>query len=96
MKVEKDVKDALKLFLKNPFWKKYYETAPSDVCKEYIALEFGYSMAPKSDKYASRREELEDMFTVDDWKHIAKYAGNNPFKGKCLRKIKELEESAGG
>lgn len=87
----KEQEKAVKVFCKNPFWKEYYETAPSDECKEYIGLQFGYSMNPKSDEYNSRSDELEDMFTIDDWRHLAKYAGNNPFRGRCIMKVRELK-----
>ena len=26
----------------NPYWKEYYETAPSEQCRKLIALEFWY------------------------------------------------------
>ena len=85
------LKKAIGVFLKNPYWKEYYETAPSEECKEYIEHDFYFSLFGGSEEIEKRDKELEDLFSVDDWKHLAKYAGNNPFKGKCRKKIRELE-----
>ena len=39
----KDVNTILQEWLNNPSWKEYYDEAPSDRCKSFIALEFYYS-----------------------------------------------------
>lgn len=89
---EKAKNKALVDFIRNPHWKEYYEEAPSDVCKEYIKYEFLFSDTDEyEEKVAQVLRELEDRFTVDDWKHLIKYCGNNPFKSRCRAKIKELE-----
>ena len=95
---EKKIKEAVDAFSKNSAWKRYYEDAPSKVCKRYVELDFyrshNYSsLYPDSDELEAVHEEqkhLQDKMGVADWKHLAKYAGNNPFRGKCLEKIKEL------
>lgn len=87
-------KKAVERFLENPFWKKYYEDAPSEACKKYIELEFTNSMSVADGKgmldIKEESQKCEDAFGIEDWKHLAKYAGNNPFRGKCLKKIREL------
>ena len=35
-KLRRNVKE----WLKNPAWREYYETAPSDLCRLYISVEF--------------------------------------------------------
>ena len=93
--MEEERKRVLEEFLENPFWKEYYEDAPSDVCKEYIQYEFLYS---DNEEYEDEAVEilhgLEDKLGLEDWKHLEKYAGNNPFRGKCRERIKELEAKA--
>lgn len=92
--MEKEIEKAVESFCENPFWKRYYESAPSENCKRYIALQFYNSERVLSGKNAEsltdERNELEEKFGVEDWKHLAKHAGNNPFRGKCLKKIREL------
>ncbi len=57
-------------FMKNPFWKKYYEDAPSEACKQYIALQFfnsyRVSNGEKPVSFAEERNELEKDFGVGD------------------------------
>ncbi len=94
--MEKEIRQAVENFSENPHWKNYYDTAPSGACRRYISLEFYYSENFLNGKdrvsFDEERKELEDKFGVEDWKHLAKYAGNNPFRGKCRKKIRELSE----
>ncbi len=93
--MEKEKERALEEFLENPLWKEYYETAPSDLCKSYIEYEFLYS---NTDRYENEAvailKEIEKDMDVDDWRHLMKYCGNNPFKGICRKRIKELESKS--
>ena len=78
-------------WLKNPSWRKYYETAPSDKCRELIVLEFMYS-----DDEGETEEILWEMNRVEaelklaDWQHLFRYCGNNPRKKKIHDRIVEL------
>ena len=38
--MKNEMERILKEWLENPFWREYYEEAPSDRCRELIALEF--------------------------------------------------------
>ena len=90
--------DAIQSFSENPYWKEYYDTAPSVACKTRIAFNFcstdygieGY-FESKEDFWAERKR-LEAQLDLADWKHLLKYSGNNPWRGKCMKEIKELEE----
>lgn len=81
---------ALKTFLKNDYWKEYYETAPSDACREYIKREFVGSLYMDAGEEGDTKA-LEPTLSADDWRHLLKYAGNNPFRPYCRKKIAELE-----
>ena len=93
--MDKEMEAAVKRFTKNPYWKKYYEEAPSDACKQYIALQFQNSASVADGEgtlnLKDEFKKCEDQFTLEDWKHMEKYAGNTPFRSKCRSKIKELE-----
>ena len=80
---------ALEMFLKNDAWREYYEKAPSDACRRAIEGEFVRSMgSPYSDEYS--REKLEAPLTLEDWKWLYRWCGNNPRKGYIAGKIEEL------
>ena len=81
-------------YLYTDFWKKAYETAPSQNCKDYILLGLrGFIMSAEGEKLyeiCNGRKQLEKKFNLEDWEHMYKFAVNNPFKGVCATKIKEL------
>lgn len=81
---------ALKKFMENDYWKEYYESAPSEECREYIKREFVGSLYPDAGEEADTKA-LEPTLKADDWRHLLKYAGNNPFRPYCRKKIRELE-----
>ena len=68
----------------NPFWKEYYETAPTVTCKRYIELEFYYSEyfgnIPDYEEFEKENNKLEQDFVKVDWEHLYKYCANNPKK----------------
>ena len=37
------------------------------------------------------RKDLETRLDLEDWKHLRKYAGNNPWLTKCCEMIRKLE-----
>ena len=90
MELDEMIKKALDLFLANPYWKEYYDNAPSEACREHIELDFVYSTFFGPDSIDELNEAIEEQFTLEDWKYLYKYAGNNPFKSTCRAKIKEL------
>ena len=88
---EEKIQKAVETFCKNPYWQKYYDDAPSDACRRKIALDFCRSLFFEP-KEREPFEEAEKDFTVDDWKYLLKYCGNNPLYTKYKNKIKELEQ----
>ena len=78
-------------WLENPHWKKYYEEAPSDTCRQYIALDFRYS-ATEDEEVAKEMDALLEKLRAEDLRHLAAYAGNNPQKAAFLKRAEELEK----
>ena len=78
-------------WLENPTWRKYYEEAPSDQCREYIALEFRYSDT-EDEEIAKEMDALLETLRADDLRHLVAYAGNNPQKAAFLKRAEELEK----
>ena len=74
----------IKAFCVNPYWKEYYETAPSNVSKRYIELEFYYSYylgaISNYSEYKTEIDMLEKQFKEADWIHLYKFCANNPKK----------------
>ncbi len=90
---EKEVKrmDDISEWLENPYWKKYYEEAPSGACREYIALEFRYSDT-EDEGIAEAMDALLETLRAEDLRHLAAYAGNNPQRTALLRRAEEMEK----
>ena len=92
--VEK-MKESVSSFTENPHWKKYLEEAPSDACKKYIKLNFYLSDLEEDNEEKANvvkmMDSCEETLGLEDWKHLLKYAGKNPFAGKCRKKIAELQ-----
>lgn len=86
------LQDAVDVFRENDYWREYYDTAPSKECKFRIALSFANSLYHPVEvgKFKPIREKAEEPLKLEDWEHLCKYAGNNPWKGLCRQKIKEL------
>ena len=87
-----EIKEVLQEWLENPGWRKYYEEAPTDECRAFIALEFYYSDT-EDEEVSEKMDEIEATLGVEDLKHLARYAGDNPRKGALLRKIAEMESA---
>ena len=88
---ENKVQESVAEFLENPYWAKYYNEAPSDVCKRYIALEFYFSDS-EDEEAADEMDSLENELNLADWQHLLKYCGNNPRRVVIAEKIKALSE----
>ena len=82
--------EALKEWLENPTWKKYYEEAPSDQCRKYIALEFRYSDT-EDEEIAEEMDALLETLRAEDLRHLAAYAGNNPERVALMKRAEEME-----
>ena len=88
------VEAARELFSENSYWDDIYENAPSDACKEYLALTFYFSTfwdeAHEDEEFYKAMQEVQEKLELDDWKYLLKYQGNNPGRVKIKQKIKEL------
>ena len=92
-KMKSSIEIAAATFMRNPYWRRYYETAPSEACREYISMQFCYSIYIEylSDQEIHQRIcELEDGFSLADWKHLYNHTGNNPEKYRIKKRIQEL------
>ena len=77
-------------WLENPAWREYYETAPSIQCQTLIALEFWYSET-ESEAAVEAMGVVEEDLSLEDWKHLYKYCGNNPRRRIIEKRIEQLE-----
>ena len=83
--------DDIREWLENPYWKKYYEEAPSDSCRQYIALDFRYSDT-EDEEVADEMDALLEKLRAEDFHHLAAYAGNNPERAALMERAEEMEE----
>lgn len=81
--------EKLQTFLDNPLWREALDACPSAACRRYMedGLVNGFYCG---DDPGHPTRFLEKQLTLQDWKHLKKYAGNTPFKAKCARKIEAL------
>lgn len=85
---EKKVNKAIEVFCVNPYWRRYYKEAPTEVCKQRVALDFCYSLYREPESKALY-EALEAQFGLEDWKHMLRFCGNNPLRTKYRKKVEE-------
>lgn len=77
------MKNGFDIFMENPYWKKYYESAPSDVLKEYIRLEFEnnpYVSEKRADNYEKEKAKITARFTNEDWQYLIDNTTNGQTK----------------
>ena len=86
-----DLQKNLEEWLKNPYWAEYYRGAPSDRCREFIALEF-YNSEEEDEEVGEAMDEIEEQMNAEELRHLMNYCGNNPRKGILARKIAEKEK----
>lgn len=82
-------KQVLVQYLENPHLAEYYNSAPSDLCRKLISLEFLYSEY-EEDELIRDMEEIEKQLNLADWQHLYKYCGINPRKKMIHDRIREL------
>ena len=81
--------EILNEWLENPYWREYYEKAPSEKCREVIALEFLYSEL-EEDEVLEQLDEAEKELKLEDWQHMYRYSGTGPEKKRIHDRIVEL------
>ena len=89
------LKNAVNVFRENSYWRSYYDDAPSDKCREYIAFDFACSIYLKKEinnEYWEQNNKLENELDYDDWKWLYKHSGNNPTRKKYKKKMEEMSE----
>ena len=84
------VRENLAEWLGNPSWAEYYGGAPSERCREFIALEFYYSEY-EEEEAAEAMDGIEDGMDAEELRYLFSRCGNNPRKGVLARKNAERE-----
>ncbi len=73
----------------NPLWREYFDTAPSENCREIIALELLYTVYG-SQEIADELDDMADRLTLEDWRHMEKYCKHEAPMRFIRKKIREL------
>ena len=90
-----EIQENLKEWLENPSRAEYYHSAPSERCREFIALEFYYSEY-EDEEVLPDMDAIEEKLDAAELRHLAKWCGENPRKGILLRRIAEMESGNTG
>ena len=80
--------EILNEWLENPSWREFYEQAPSEKCREVIALEFVYSEL-ETEEILEELEAAEKELGLEDWQYLYRYA-HGPEKKRIHDRIVEL------
>ena len=91
----KRIEDTLKQTIKNPYWKKEYDEAPSDECKDYLKFTYFFSKhydpdADDAEKFDEIQKQVESALSAEDWAYLKKMAPSSPFVAYCDENIKRL------
>lgn len=92
---EEKVSEAVELFLQNPYWRAYYETAPSEYSKRRAMFMFYWSIETdesRIEEAMAEAKEIEKNYGLEDCRHELKHSGNNPGRAHWIKRIEELSE----
>jgi len=81
----KAVRDNLREWCKNPYWKAFYEGAPSELCRDYIALDF-YASETEDEEAFEMMDLFEKDFKRTDLEYLYKNA-TGPEKAKFAKML---------
>ena len=64
------IDNALSVYLKNPYWKKVYDAAPSEESRRHCALDFYNSWYMGSTDGVAEQRRIEKKLNLEDWKYL--------------------------
>lgn len=79
------------LYMQNPFWKEYYEKAPTDILKEFIRLQFDNSPFVKGaqdDNFVLMKKKMMNCFTNIEWQYLRDNTLNGQAKCEYIKRLK--------
>ena len=85
------MKTGFELFMENPYWKGYFDNAPSKSLKDYIKFKFNNNLSIVSEKeenYFEKRKALEDKLTNEDWEYLIANTDSGMAKTEYRRHLK--------
>lgn len=83
------VRENLDERLQNPTWKKHYDGAPSQKCREYIALDFYASETEDEEAFDALDAKLREL-SREDVQYLYEQA-YGPEKAKFAKLLEELK-----
>ena len=75
-------------WLENPSWAEYYGGAPSERCREFIALEFYYSEY-EEEEASEAMDGIEDEMDAEELRYLFARAGTIPGKGSWPGRLRK-------
>ena len=87
-------------YMMNSHWRREYEEAPSDICREYLKegyIASGLAWFRVGDSVQQRdawrrAAKCREKFGLDDWKYIIDHAGTETAKSELRRLMRKALE----
>ncbi|MBQ9251572.1 MAG: hypothetical protein IJ188_02925 [Clostridia bacterium] len=83
------VKEVLTEWLDNPYWAAYYNDAPTEECKHYVALQM-YASDTEDEEAFEELDQLLKHMGLPELNHLLQYAGNTPERARIAKIIDHL------
>ena len=80
-------------FMQNPYWKEYYESAPTEKLKSYIRYIFEDSACEdeNNDQYGEKAIEIRETFDENEWQWLIDHTVNNMARSFYKKKFEQLK-----
>jgi len=79
--------ETIKVFMNNPYWKSYYDKAPSEECKEFIKWSFAISSEDDDEEAEKMYKEAEKNLSKDDIQYLYDNEENQMAKSYWKKKL---------
>ena len=84
-----EIRKNLEDWMGNPFWAEYYNGAPSEKCREFVAMELYYSET-ENEEAGEAMDAVEAVLEIPDLRWLMDHCGNNPRKKFLHDRIEAL------
>lgn len=83
------------LFMRNPYWRKIYEEAPTERLKEYWRLTFEVDGSNfRNPRRRRQLDKVDAVLTVEELRYLLEVSGNGHERRILRKRIERMEREA--